>query len=212
MMWPVSGAKPGHVYRCLSCRRATPKGITIQTCPVCESPFRRGTVRQVFCSFSCRDKARDRGDIAQGRACSRCGGPVRVGKNLCGCRKVRTCRDCGGPVSKQRRYCDPCRDSRAQGWRLKGKAERRGAVQGGGRFSVTEIGDRDAWLCHLCFTGVDPTLPTGHPGSGTLDHLIALSHGGSHEGENIYLAHRLCNISRGNREVSMARRFLVGTA
>ena len=70
------------------------------------------------------------------------------------------------------------------------------------------IGDRDHWLCHLCFSGVNPTLPAGHFGSKTLDHLLPVSEGGAHAIENVYLAHLGCNRLRGNREVGAARRDL----
>lgn len=53
--------------------------------------------------------------------------------------------------------------------------------------------DRDGGICHLCRTAVE-VAPS-------LDHLVPLSLGGSHTYDNVALAHTLCNVRRGVREL-----------
>lgn len=55
------------------------------------------------------------------------------------------------------------------------------------------------WLCQLCEC---PTRPDGHylhPRYPTLDHIVPRAHGGSDNPENLRLACRQCNITRGAR-------------
>jgi len=63
------------------------------------------------------------------------------------------------------------------------------------------IYDRDLWICQLCDEGVDRDLMTLDPSGDwapTLDHIIPQSKGGTHEPENLRLAHRWCNSVRGD--------------
>ncbi len=63
---------------------------------------------------------------------------------------------------------------------------------------LDRIADRDGWACWLCGGGIDPAAPSGSPASGTLDHVVPRSRGGSNELSNLRLAHRRCNIHRGS--------------
>ena len=56
--------------------------------------------------------------------------------------------------------------------------------------------ESDCWLCGL---PVDKTLKTPHPGSPEVDEILPVSLGGSPiDRANCRLAHRLCNVRRGN--------------
>lgn len=61
------------------------------------------------------------------------------------------------------------------------------------------IWDRDGGICQLCGDPIDPALPWPEPMSKTLDHVVPLSTGGTHEPANVQLAHALCNCIKGNR-------------
>ncbi|MFI6681893.1 HNH endonuclease [Kribbella sp. NPDC050470] len=61
------------------------------------------------------------------------------------------------------------------------------------------IADRDGWRCGICNRAVNPVLAYPHPRSASLDHIIPLAEGGSHEPANIRLAHLTCNVGRGAR-------------
>lgn len=60
---------------------------------------------------------------------------------------------------------------------------------------LSVLADRDQWICHLCGNIVLKE-------TWSMDHLIPLSKGGDHTYENVKLAHRLCNIRRGNKPLT----------
>ena len=56
--------------------------------------------------------------------------------------------------------------------------------------------ESDCWLCNQ---PVDKTLPPHLPGSPEVDEVVPVSLGGSpFDRDNCRLAHRLCNVRRGN--------------
>lgn len=57
---------------------------------------------------------------------------------------------------------------------------------------------RDGATCQLCLEPVDLTLSPGDIWSATLDHIVPQSKGGTHEPENLRLAHLWCNSVRGD--------------
>jgi len=65
------------------------------------------------------------------------------------------------------------------------------------KVSLQEIFERDGGICQLCGWPVDPELKSPHPESATLDHIVPLLFGGTHEKSNLQLAHRRCNSIKG---------------
>lgn len=63
----------------------------------------------------------------------------------------------------------------------------------------SDIIERDHGRCQLCGRKVDQTKVAPHPRSPTLDHIIPLANGGTHEPANVQLAHFLCNSIKSNR-------------
>lgn len=59
--------------------------------------------------------------------------------------------------------------------------------------SRPQVYARDGWTCQLCQRPVPRTEVVPHPQAPTLDHIIPLSRGGTHEPANVQLAHYLCN-------------------
>lgn len=59
---------------------------------------------------------------------------------------------------------------------------------------------RDSWTCHLCAEPVDPSLPYNDPWAASLDHLTPRALGGTHDDDNLRLAHRWCNAVREQAE------------
>jgi 5-methylcytosine-specific restriction endonuclease McrA len=53
------------------------------------------------------------------------------------------------------------------------------------------IGARDRWNCHVCELGFKRNDPW------ELDHLIALSRGGTNHMSNLLLCHKSCNREKG---------------
>ena len=62
-----------------------------------------------------------------------------------------------------------------------------------------KVAERDGWRCWLCDEAVDAEAPPDSPWSGTVDHVVPRSRGGKTVPENLRLAHRRCNGTRGNR-------------
>lgn len=63
--------------------------------------------------------------------------------------------------------------------------------------------------CDICGQKVDKSLPPGRPGSPEVDEIIPVSRGGSpYDLSNLRLAHRWCNVRRGNRSLDWARRVI----
>lgn len=59
------------------------------------------------------------------------------------------------------------------------------------------IYERDGWRCHLCGKKVKRHAAAPHPLAPTLDHVIPLARGGTHEPANVATAHFLCNSRKG---------------
>lgn len=59
------------------------------------------------------------------------------------------------------------------------------------------IYERDGWRCHLCSKPVKRDAVVPHPQAPTIDHLIPLAAGGTHEPHNVRTAHFICNSKRG---------------
>lgn len=56
---------------------------------------------------------------------------------------------------------------------------------------------RDGWKCHLCGKAVNRKAEVPHPKAPTIDHVIPLADGGTHEPLNCRTAHFLCNSMKG---------------
>lgn len=62
-----------------------------------------------------------------------------------------------------------------------------------------EVFLRDGWRCHLCRKRIDPALLYPHPMSASIDHIIPLACGGTHEPSNVRAAHWICNSTKSDR-------------
>lgn len=63
-----------------------------------------------------------------------------------------------------------------------------------GRWMV--VCERDGWVCWVCNGQIDKSLSQPNRLAGTVDHVIALIHGGSDDDDNVRAAHFTCNIRR----------------
>lgn len=62
------------------------------------------------------------------------------------------------------------------------------------------IFERDNYTCQLCLQPIAMDKRAPHPQSPSIDHIIALANGGTHEPNNVQAAHWLCNAIKGDRE------------
>lgn len=82
---------------------------------------------------------------------------------------------------------------------------RRSMVEAGDpTISIDWLAERDEWICQLCDDMVDPTIIWPALGARTIDHILPVSLGGSHEKHNVQLAHWGCNMDKGNRVEELA--------
>ena len=106
------------------------------------------------------------------------------------------CTRCANPYvivdQTQARYC-----SRSCA-RSDSKARRRAAKAGALVAPVwrTRTFERDKWTCQLCGKRVHRSRKVPHPMAPTLDHIIPLALGGTHEPANCQTAHFKCNSSK----------------
>lgn len=62
---------------------------------------------------------------------------------------------------------------------------------------IDEIWERDGGVCGICHAPIDRTLSWPNRQCLTLDHVVALADGGTHEPSNAQLAHAACNSRKG---------------
>ena len=123
-------------------------------------------------------------------------------------RQPRVCRFCGTTVRMTSRQITcgstPCRLARnAERMREGGWAKLRRARAATSAVEVIAPGkvfERDGWVCGICGGKVDKTLKRPDTMSASIDHIIALSNGGTHTWGNVQCAHLTCNVAKGNRE------------
>ncbi|MEO6627619.1 MAG: HNH endonuclease signature motif containing protein [Aquihabitans sp.] len=62
-----------------------------------------------------------------------------------------------------------------------------------------KIYERDGWKCKICRKAVKRDAVVPHPMAPTIDHILPLAAGGTHEPANVQCAHFLCNAQKGDR-------------
>lgn len=78
-----------------------------------------------------------------------------------------------------------------------------------GKYALTtrQLAERDGTNCGICGHAVDMDLRRGDPDGifcASVDHVIARAHGGTHDPENLQLAHLWCNMVKSDRVVAGA--------
>jgi predicted nucleic acid-binding Zn ribbon protein len=66
------------------------------------------------------------------------------------------------------------------------------------------IFERDGWTCQLCNEPVDRLAKVPDSLAPTLDHILPLAKGGTHEPSNTQCAHFICNSIKGDRVAKVA--------
>jgi 5-methylcytosine-specific restriction endonuclease McrA len=212
-----------------SCERANYKVPT--ACSWCGETFLRDRYTQTkwgrpYCSLDCRRNFRDidRAVPVTYTDCAGCGRTfthdARHPRSRCtaSCQPAKPtparfhtgpCPRCGTTVTTDRlagynaanRYCSArCAVKDA-------KARRRARKRGAHTEPVyrRRIFERDSWRCQICRRKVDPTKEVPHPRAPTIDHVVPLAAGGTHEPANVQTACFLCNATKGDRGTDQLR-------
>lgn len=113
----------------------------------------------------------------------------------------RNCMICGVAFSGRNHAAKTCSDECARQRQLVKAWDYQTRKRGAFVETVvpTAIFERDGWRCHICRRKITPTRQWPHPRSATLDHLVPLSRGGTHEPANVATACLSCNSAKGNR-------------
>jgi len=154
-------------------------------CPTCHSLFSTRHLRK-YCAPTCRPMSHH---------------PVPS--------QVRPCAECAqAKQNPMARYCTDCRRSRLKETRRSQKAARRAMKRGVLTVLVapTLIYERDAWICGICSRSVDSKRAYPDPKSVSLDHIVPLANGGTHEPMNLQCSHLDCNMKKSNRIKSVQLR------
>lgn len=116
----------------------------------------------------------------------------------------RPCAGCSTPVVSRSTVVVRCADCAAvhkrERWQVKNR-KRRATLRSvpSEPYTTAAVAERDMFMCQLCFDPVDLTLTSPHPDSPSIDHVVPLAAGGSDTPDNVQLAHRWCNTSKGTR-------------
>lgn len=163
-----SGVMPQFCSRDCDTRRR-PR-LTI--CKCCGIEFDRGVTMRVHCSTACMDRYRNNGGktIRLTRPCTRCGALLDFNEVGKGGRRLK--------LDTVR--CKSCRT--------------RGFIP----TTVADLVARDGSDCRLCGEPVDLALAWPDRMAPTRDHIVPHSLGGSHDADNLQLAHFLCNVLKSN--------------
>lgn len=170
--------------------RLKAKELPVKTCEICGREYRPKTSGQRVCSDGCRKE--------KARRDARLYGMAKMEE------KTYTCERCGKVFfkvygKKNRKFCS---ESCARAFRkytsknkYKGKYENYNPV-----LIYKHVFARDGGKCKLCGLPVIEDKAADRYWSGTVDHIIPISRGGSGSEENCQLAHRVCNSLKNNNE------------
>lgn len=121
-----------------------------------------------------------------------------------GAPQVFTCTACGDewvrPAARGHvpKWCPGCR-GKEMAWSA--YHNRRSRLKEAFRDTVDRqaVFEADGYRCHLCGKKTNPRKKAPHPKAPTVDHIVPVSVGGTHEPANCRTACFLCNSKKGNR-------------
>jgi 5-methylcytosine-specific restriction endonuclease McrA len=168
-------------------------------CTYCGEPISLDSGSLRHCSDRCIK--RDKAGLPDKIPCAECGEMFRVvdGRKTCSdaCSQARYDGLLSNYIEQQKRNPEYHARRRMVQQRRRVRL-RKGEVE---EFSFDEIAARDRWKCQLCGAKVDSALRHPDPLSGSIDHILPVSAGGSHTRTNVQLAHLRCNIRKSDRPV-----------
>lgn len=90
---------------------------------------------------------------------------------------------------------EECKRALHRDTRKRAKHNRRAAIKAAFVAPVEPriIFRRDNWTCQICMDPIDPSEVWPSPMCASLDHIVPIAHGGTHEPSNCQAAHFICN-------------------
>lgn len=152
---------------------------TNSDCEWCGEPVGDGS-RSRYCSWKCRNLAARHVEVDVAGTCSQCGTLIDYLAPANGGGRRLT------PISKK--LCDECRHRSSSLY-----------------MSADDLRIRDGGMCNICGLVVPDGVLDPHPLSGQVDHVTPIALGGSHDPENLALAHKTCNIAKRDKPAGWQR-------
>ncbi|MEU6829937.1 HNH endonuclease [Nocardia beijingensis] len=149
------------------------------SCEWCGEPVGVGS-RSRFCSWNCRSLRARHAEVGIAGSCSQCGALIDYLAPANGSSGRLT------PISKK--LCDECRHRSASLY-----------------LSADDLRIRDGDLCSICGLEVPENLPDRHPLVAQVDHIVPIARGGTHDPDNLALAHKTCNIAKRDKPAGWRR-------
>lgn len=160
-------------------------------CVECNKSFKAAGAARKFCSKECRLENAKRHKAEQVKQYFANLYPDGI--------KTKVCRWCSQPmeVSARKSYAGrlyhPDCSKEAERARYRIKTVRRQTKLNPNRISADQVVREYGDVCHICQDQIDMSLPRTSKMGLTIDHLIALSKGGTDTMENLRPAHWICN-------------------
>lgn len=102
-----------------------------------------------------------------------------------------------------------CQERHRNNIKREGKYRRRASKRDAwvANVSASRVFERDGYTCRLCGLPLlmDTKVPSPH--APTIDHIIPLARGGTHEPNNVQAAHFICNSRKGDRTITLEHMF-----
>lgn len=178
-----------------------------KSCKHCNSAFTTTTKRTVFCSLTCaqRDRSKWEGSTAvvQYQAPPTKPRPTPHAKttNRLTCGSCRVCGTTFVSFHMDVTCSAECYKLKLREQRHVSKQRRR-AIQKAAYVAPVyrkRVFEADGYRCHICNKMTRKGASVPHPLAPTIDHLVPLAKGGTHEPINCRTAHFLCNSLKGDR-------------
>lgn len=191
---PHGMAGYAHGCRCDTCRQGLrdryrrsyqPKPRAEKVCENCGGTFTAARPGVLTCSPECSAQRRKALVNAKRRATLP---------------PTAACVVCGDEFPRQghTKLCSEiCRRKRAVAHSLNRKAKTREVFVA--PVERERIFGRDKWRCYRCGCALSRTRTVPHPQAPTIDHLVPLTRGGTHEPANVRACCYRCNCIKGNR-------------
>lgn len=186
-------------------------------CVVCGASWMASTADASICSNACKnvlryplDERKRRQERKQAQSAARkklaaaargtAGSTIWVAGGCVICRSTIVCRQ---EPQRAKIVCSvECRKIRNAEAARRHKAIRKAVKRGATRTEKVyrkRVFERDGYRCHLCRRLTDRTKAVPHPRAPTIDHVIPLAAGGTHEPSNCRTACFICNCRKSNR-------------
>lgn len=151
----------------------------LTACHRCGEVFDARQPNQKFCTAECRRLAWIVTREIPTLSCDECGTSFQPAKTW---------------ATRSPRFCSPrCNQRNAMRRRRARLADAFVA-----EVNAAEVFECNGWICQLCGDPVDRSLRHPDLMAASLDHIVPLARGGTHEPSNCQLAHYLCNCTKGD--------------